>query len=137
MSVLRSVSPLWRFLERSEVETLKSRWRVLMRVVVLTRSRVDEYLICLCDFLPVGWSIRIVWQVLRTVLECKSLVCPVLRQYASGYGNRFRDLLVQHRLDVPVQSLWIDVHDLIQEWPVALVDLGLIGVLRVCLAGGN
>jgi len=122
-------------MKRGDVEVLEPNRCIPMCVVVLTRSRVDKFLVCLGDFLPPGWSIRIVWKVLRTVLECEPLARSSGGQHAAEFKWELYNLLVEHGLDVSVQCLWIDVHNLIQKRPVALVDLRLLGILRACPGG--
>ena len=60
--------------KRGEVEVFERGWRVAVSVIVLTRSRVDEYLVRFGNLLPVSRSIGIIWQVLGTVLQRKPLV---------------------------------------------------------------
>jgi len=67
-------TPIRTILQHSDIKVLKPRRRVPMCVIVLTRSRIEKYLVCFGDFLPSGWGIRIVWQELGTVLEGEPLV---------------------------------------------------------------
>jgi hypothetical protein len=72
--VLSDPNPFMYSLKRSEVEVFECGWRIAVSVIVLTRSRVDEYLIRFGNRLPLNRSIGIIWQVLGTVLQCKPLV---------------------------------------------------------------
>lgn len=75
-SGLCNVSPLQCLAKRSEIKVLEPRWCISMCVVVLTLVRIYERIVRLGDLLPLGWSVWVVWKILGTVLERKSLVCP-------------------------------------------------------------